>query len=383
MGTASPLDLHRLDRLLFVTSGNAILKLTATLYGKREFNHLRVVAGNRLVTLTGRPPNIQAAVKAMRAKIPHGLAIDGVVIIGDYKSVPSRRLQVISDAEIGALKKANYDSDDDLWCVWTDDLYGDLNADGYGEKPVSRLPIIPTVGGILGDRPAPAGPIPAFNGFRSEEFNFADDPYRQFLAKDPAVKMAISPPKKAYRPNGGQPGSDDLVSGRDIAADLVYLPLHSSSDKGARFFGDLGGMSTTTINPKLLDIKNGEWQTRGVVFSGACWGALIATAAVNGPEPLEAWTAKESIALTFVDRGANAYVGFTALHYVEKDGHPRGSSLHGLFWANVVERGLPPAKALLEARTQFMVDSSQETDPLVRATTLKTFWSATCLGLGW
>ena len=381
MGTASPLDPHR---LLFVTSRNAIRKLSTTPYGKMELEHLKDVVGNRLVTLTGRSASIYTAVRAMRAKIPPGLKIDGVVIIGDYASVPSRRIQVISIAEIEALNSANYDADDDLWRVWTDDLYGDLNADGYADVPVSRLPIVPTVGGILGDRPAPTGLIPAFNGFRSEEFGFADDPYREFLAKDPAARMPISPPKKAYRPAGGQPGSDDLDSGLDIAADLVYLPLHSSSDRGARFFGELSGIGTTTINLDILDIQKGEWQTRGVVFSGACWGALTATAALVDSLPLEAWSAKDSIALTFVDRGANAYVGFTALHYVERDGLPRGSTLHSAFWSNVVDRKLPPARALFEARKQFMVDSREETpDPLIRATALKTFWSATCLGLGW
>jgi hypothetical protein len=121
-----------------------------------------------------------------------------------------------------------------------------------------------------------------------------------------------------------------------------------------------------------------------VTFAGVCWGALIGTPASLVYRPDVARPVTESIALSFIDHGVNAFAGFTALHYVPKNGWPRGGALHGAFWKNIVERGWPPAQALHEARLRFMATSSQRNpNAYLRAIDKKTFWSATCLGLGW
>ncbi len=74
--------------------------------------------------------------------------ITGVVVLGDYTTVPARRVEctdvdLMVELSLDEEKLENAGNDDDAWWVWNDDLYGDRQGTLLPDLPVSRLPIIP------------------------------------------------------------------------------------------------------------------------------------------------------------------------------------------------------------------------------------------------
>jgi hypothetical protein len=228
--------------------------------------------------------------------------------------------------------------------------------------------------------PQPAGSEPL--GLRSLEFDFAEGVY-DVLVEDDETEMRVSPPVAA----SGTRGPDDVPLTPDqLKSNWMYLMLHGSNMEGEPFRGRTGGnQDVTALN---FEVASGDWQSPGVVYAGVCWGALVARAAiatwVNAIEPR---SIESSLALALLDHGLNAVVGFTGLLWVPASGiHDNffGGQLHQLFWHNVVVEKMPPSKALFHARAAFIATAKERcTDPVSIAQDLKTFWSATCLGLGW
>ncbi|MBA3275641.1 MAG: hypothetical protein H0T72_07595 [Chloroflexia bacterium] len=376
--------------LLYVTSDGARERLDV-----EAAADLASIPDDRLIVIPERDVgDIYAAVQHVRPALEGNPTIEGVVIIGDYETVPSRPMLTVNPGLLPALADAlgNPDREPDMWIVWNDDPYGDCDGDFLAELPVSRLPIVPTAGGLLG---APAKPeranAPAI-GFRGAEFPFADGIYRDFVDPDPANSMWTSPETTQDRPTAPKiPWETPCLGSGDLAADRLYLVLHASSGDEMRFLGStyLGsGWQPIAVD---ADVLSGEWESSGVIFGGICWGALTvsSTARLVAQCDAEATarTAANSLALAFLDHGANAFVGFTGLHHIPAREVPNlilGAPLHQLFWKNIATHGWPPAKALFRARAEFIQDPErQNANLLSRAFDMKTFWSATCLGRGW
>jgi hypothetical protein len=394
MGTPTPLPprFQHLQDLLFVTTNTAKAKLGEhPVTHENAVDHVESIVGrNRLFYIPDKPTDVYEASRPVIEYLQRreNASIKGVVILGNYEDIPSRSVNILSyDIENNSLDPPmkNPDADSDVWTVWNDDLYGDNNGDGLGELAVSRLPIVPRYGGLLGDenppRPASAEPL----GVRSLEFDFAEHIFDIIVGGDvEASEMRVSPPVVA---SGTLRGPDAVpLTPDDLATERIYLMLHGSNLEQFPFLGR--GEDNQDVTALDFKVAGENWQSPGTAFAGVCWGALIARAAiathVRTINPRDATT---SLALALLDRGLNAVVGFTALLWVppaDIDDLYFGAPLQHLFWHNVVVEQMSPAEALFQARAAFIATAKERcTDPVSIAQDLKTFWSATCLGLGW
>ena len=68
-----------------------------------------------------------------------GGSFDGVVLVGGPDIVPMLRLDTLSPDLRPTFGGRVLDREDDFF-VWSDDLYGDLDGDGFPEVAVSRVP---------------------------------------------------------------------------------------------------------------------------------------------------------------------------------------------------------------------------------------------------
>jgi hypothetical protein len=372
MGLPYPAGYKHLEGLLFVTTEAARAK-----FGMDAVGEVGTFVGDRLCIVPGKPTTVQVAASRVRQKLADD-SITGVVILGNYEEVPSWAMVSTSNRWPETCPKpvkVGYDQDD--WWVWSDDLYGDRHNVRMPEIPVSRMPI-PLGGGWFRADPATqeAGSTVTI-GLRSNEFAFADSVY-QLIAKRQA--MWPSPPTAAGRAAAAGRARTVLGPG-DLEADRLYLVLHGRSEPGTPFKGE---GEVTAVNQTVV---GGEWQSQGVIFAAVCWGVLTATPAATSYEGavVRARTPDTSIALALLDHGMNALVGFTALHYIPNDPTDAslGSPLHAYFWQHIAN-GVPPALAIFQARIRYLNELPiKGCDPALIAKAMKTFWSATCLGLGW
>ncbi|HYE55990.1 MAG TPA: hypothetical protein VD996_14160, partial [Chitinophagaceae bacterium] len=165
----------------------------------------------------------------------------------------------------------------------------------------------------------------------------------------------------------------------------IYFMLHGHHYDATRYTGELKG----TGYYEAFDIYNVPKSCAGsVVLSGCCYGALIALPKADRKEPgitLRSRTDEQSIALAFLKSGANAYVGCTGAHYSPRTatGNFFGKPMHLSFWKNI-ERGLPAAQALLEAKKEYAVNIPHGlTKAIYKAIEVKVMHQFTCLGIGW
>ncbi|MBA2470545.1 MAG: hypothetical protein H0V37_14160 [Chloroflexia bacterium] len=371
--------IERLERLFYVTS-NAAMKKFKDKHGEDFEARLVEMLGDRLFYIPDAPADVFDAVGELPAELQRHRSIRGVVILGDYATVPSRRIECTDPALLQNLHAslANPGNDDDAWWVWNDDLYGDRIGNLLPELPVSRLPIIPAMVGA----PFVPSARPSALGLRASEFPFADTIYGDLL--DPPGAMEQSPPLAM---SGPASWDGPILDPSQLATDWVYLVLHGLS--GADM--ELTGTSGPGWRPVAIDgsVVGGAWQAPAVAFGGVCWGALVADpiARYAGPgSTVEARAIEESFPLEFIDHGANAFVGFTALHHIPDvpvTDLILGAPIHRYFWENVTQHGLAPAEALFQAKVTFIQDLLEDADSLALAEEMKAFWSATCIGFGW
>ena len=172
-----------------------------------------------------------------------------------------------------------------------------------------------------------------------------------------------------------------------FAIDMVYLVLHGLS--GADM--ELVGTSETNWRPVAIDgtVVAGSWRAPAVAFGAVCWGALVTDSTARYTEPGQTPVPRpieQSFPLKFIDNGANAFVGFTALHHVPEipvTAPLLGAAIHRSFWDNVTRLGMAPAEALFQAKAVFIEHLREDVHILTQAEELKAYWSATCIGFGW
>jgi len=396
MGSGLEPVLARADDLLFVTSSCFVGRWSTDVEIATALTNLRGLAGDRWVMFDRAPQSCYDAAPLVRDALKRHSEIKGVVILGDYSDVPPRRVFSIDPSlskDLDAANKANAWNDNDDWWVWNDDIYGSTSVDYYPDYPVSRLPIVPRQSrDVVGNRPESAAPPPA-RGMRAAEFVFAHVIYHRHLG-NPKVEVETSPP---WPPDPSVGGSTSAAGMLD--ADNLYLALHNDGSVDFQFTG-----TPPDVGPVPLaidrDLVDGHWVTNGVAFGAICWGALMSTRPARRVKPgmaIVPRTVDQSLPLTFIDHGANAFVGFTALHYVPEP--PKdyeipedlskfdlriGGQLHADFWEIFKGGAVRPAEALGLAKEKFIGEMPTGGDhALARAKNLKAFWSATCIGFGW
>lgn len=356
-----------LPELLFVTSREALSlnigkdQAAAVLQAVRAGGHVLIDS------LPAKMKSYQEAVGVVREQINHNPNIRGVVLLGGYDVIPSRRLDCLPPTlreEVGS----NNDYDD--FIVWSDDVYGDRDGDGFAELPVSRIPdgqspelvkaAIQAKGTFTGV---------ARSGVRNIARPFADSIYRSLPGSNP---MLISHPTV----HNQQPSYS-------LEGDHVYLMLHGSAMDGSQFWGE-----KTPNGRAALGIANIPNHCGPVVFTGCCWGALvvetIACEAVDGIDLTPRLPGK-SIALRCLLKGATAYLGCTGSHYSPPDDETPcfGRPMHEAFWKRYLG-GSPPALALWEAKRDYADGIPHgQTDAEPQAIEHKIWHQYTCLGLGW
>ena len=359
-----------LPPLAFVTSTPMLQANIGAAEADAAVAAIRRTPGAVLVDLPSSDMRAGDAAAAARAAVGSA-PIDGVVIVGGHDVVPSQRVDALPREVRTALYRGALPPDDaDAFIVWSDDVYGDTDSDGWPELPVSRIPdgrsavLVRTALSAPSARPARG----ARAGVRNIRRPFADLVYK-----------ALPGDKKMETSN---PLTIDRVPPLDVDADWIYFMLHGADGDATGFWGedDAGGY------PRAFDIANVPSHKGGVVFTGCCWGALtlntIASQARPG-RPIETRTEKGSIALAFLARGALAFVGCTGSHYSPGEpfgyfGHP----MHTAFWSAYFG-GAGPATSLFRAKMEYAKGLPHgQTALAAQAIEYKILRQYTCLGLG-
>jgi hypothetical protein len=323
-------------------------------------------AGQLVVDLDSQGAPFQT-IRDAAARNPSG--VKGVVIVGGYDVVPSERLDTLPPSlrtSIGA----NSRNDPDDFIVWSDQTYGDLDGDLLADVPVSRIP----------------------DGHTARLIDVALDGCT-FAAKPDRFGLRNSARPFADGIFAGLPGSETIqtseavrsvdVVHEAVAAKLIYFMLHGSDSDGSRFWGETqGGML------EAMTVKNVPDPCGAVIFAGCCWGALTVRtrASIARPDdPVQVLTPAQSIALSFLQSGAAAFVGCTGAHYspVEDELNFFGAPMHSAFWKQILA-GKRPAEALFQAKIDYIKEMPHGRTKIEEiAIENKILRQFTCLGLGW
>lgn len=322
-------------------------------------------AGQELVDLAGASD--LASAKTRIDQRAAGKA--GVVLIGGYDVVPAFRLDVLPPALRAQVGQTT--DDDDNFIVWSDQPYGDLDGDGIGDLPLSRVPDGKSAELVRRALTASASTSPQPSsraGVRNSARPFADAIY---AALPGTQRLNVCAPDLAIHRTSS-----------DYNADLVYFMLHGAWWDAGRFWGEdgRGGL------PEGFDTSLVPDSPGAICFSGCCWGALtVAEPANRYRGSLSPRTADGSIALRWLQSGARAFVGCTGVHYSPAPGQTGyfGSPMHEAFWAAVIA-GQPPAQALFDARVAYVAGMPHgRPTASEQAIEYKILRQFTCLGLGW
>lgn len=293
--------------------------------------------------------------------------VRGIVLLGGYEVLPAKRVDVLSD-RLRADRRLDPRDDEDQFIVWSDDPYGDLDGDGLPSVPVSRVPdggdAATLLGALLG---APVGGAKKF-GVRNAARPFANTVWQSIPGQE---TLFASRPTEARH-----------VRSADVNASLAYFMLHGSDRDTTRFWGEAGGAVLEAFNATLVPDTFG-----GVVFTGCCYGALIAERrALEAQGGVADLTTDHSIALRFLRAGARAFVGCTGTHYSPGERQlAYGGPMHLAFMRRYLDERLAPAEALFHARRDYLagIPYVDGDDVFDRAVERKIWSQFTCLGLGW
>jgi beta-lactamase superfamily II metal-dependent hydrolase len=356
-----------LAKLLFVTSAEGL----ARNIGRREAAHvLQSLRAQNQLLFDQLPPNSTNAAQAatlVRSQLRQNAGVKGIVIIGGYDVVPSQRVDCLPPA---LRSQVSGSGDADNFIVWSDDVYGDTDGDWLPELPVSRIPDGNRANVIFNAIQSGATQLTAPRaGVRNIARPFAE---QIFAALPGSAGIRVS-----------RPTTFDGSPRYSLSADRVYLMLHGDYTDGSRFWGE-----DTPGNSEAVNISNLPARSGAVIFTGCCWGALT----VNTPagrvvagRPFGQKSVNDSIALTFLQRGALGFIGCTGSHYSPLQPPYKffGGPMHEAFWS-AYGKGHPPAEALFLAKLEYLRGMPHgQTSANARAIEYKILRQYTCLGLGW
>jgi beta-lactamase superfamily II metal-dependent hydrolase len=294
--------------------------------------------------------------------------IKGVVVLGGYDVVPAERYDTLPPSVRAQINDSSSDHDD--FIVWSDQVYGDVDGDGLADLPVSRIPDGRSAKLVRNALSGVGVAARARNfGLRNVARPFADTIYGIVAANAPMLKS---------RPTRAQDVDTSAVD-----ASQIYIMLHGSDVDTSRFWGEAQGSMLEAMRVGTIPDPCG-----GVVFAGCCWGALTVRTRASlyrAGDPLQAITPEQSVALSFLLRGARAFVGCTGTHYSPVDGNYNyfGGPMHTEFWQRLVA-GEAPAAALFGAKIAYLAGMPHNRTSVEEiAIENKILRQFTCLGLGW
>lgn len=351
-----------LPKLLVVTSTRELGKQIGSDVCAKVLRSLKS-AGLEVLDLVAGYPDPEPSIRLVHAKL-RGAAYEGVVILGGYSVVPSVRMSAIDDE-----LRANATSEMDNYIVWSDDPYVTMDDDGIPDFPISRIPSLPGMGWLVEKCLQSVGPkgTRAF-GIRNQARPFADEVFKLISAGPCHPSMPTVP--SAYLP-------------ADVEADHLYFMLHGHYAQGEAFTGEDGNGGY----PVAISTSEIPENFTGVVFAGCCYGALLTDMPAMYARPAKFPRERdldESMALTLLAAGAQAFVGCTGIHYSPQSPNSMGEPMHRLFWNNL-RGGQAPAPALFNAKLEYLkgVPHTGTEDATDIALELKIFSQFTCLGIGW
>ena len=357
---------RQLPKLLFVTSKKALERSI----GQRESAHVLQALRSQNILVFDQIPEASNGAQAaalVREQLRRNPGVKGVVLLGGHDVVPSQSVDCLPTA---LRNRVAGNGDADNFIVWSDDIYGDSDGDLLPELPVSRIPdgnraelvfaAVQAAGSALGQPKI---------GVRNVARPFAD---RVFGGLPGSVRMLVS-----------QPVTYDDRPPYSLSGDRVYIMLHGDYADSARFWGEDTPDNREAVNKSNLPVKSGA-----VIFTGCCWGALTvntpAGRAANG-RSFGQKSPDDSLAMTFLLRGAVGFIGCTGAHYspLEPPYNFYGGPMHEAFWSAYSRSG-SPAQALFDAKLQYMGGMPHgRTTANARAIEYKILRQYTCLGLGW
>jgi beta-lactamase superfamily II metal-dependent hydrolase len=355
---------RELPKLLFVTHPPT---LAANIGTEETHQALRLIRdGGQTVLEISDPGNPFAEVHGALEKTTFA----GVVILGGYDVLPAQRFDAL-DSDLRRAIGSQAAKDGDNFIVWSDEVYGDLNADSFEEIPVTRIPDAKSSRLIFSALTATDGDeVRTRVGIRNDARPFASDIYRLLRGSG---ELLVS-----------HPTSPDTLGPAKVLASGIYFMLHGSDGDGSRFWGEEeDGELFEAVN-----VANLAPACRGVVFTGSCWGALtvdrIASRTRSG-DPVPVRTVESSMALTLLQAGVVGFVGCTGSHYspLKSPYQYYGGPMHEAFWKRYNING-SPAAALHQAKRDYLAGLPHgRTTDIGRAIEQKVLREYTCLGLGW
>jgi beta-lactamase superfamily II metal-dependent hydrolase len=365
--TRRPLPLadgRRLPKLLFVTDSRILAEHLGHQEAARVVETLE--ARGPLVGSLSSTDDSSRAAEEVRRQLHAHRDVRGVVLIGGHDVIPHQRLDCLT-SELRA--QVGDSGDPDMFVVWSDDVYGDVDGDGLPELPVSRIPDGRSATLVQAALAAPTPTRQQRAGIRNVARPFADGVFAGIPGR---ASLLVS-----------RPTVFDQAPPIDLGAEQLYFMLHGDYVDSSRFWGE-----DTPGRREAMNIGNLPPTVRGVVFTGCCWGALTtetpAGLVVRG-RPFGQKTPESSIALSALARGATAFIGCTGAHY-SPDQEPYGyfgGPMHAAFWRHHAS-GTPPAQALFNAKIDYLagMPHGRRSQGQV-AIEFKIWRQYTCLGLGW
>jgi hypothetical protein len=113
----------------------------------------------------------------------------------------------------------------------------------------------------------------------------------------------------------------------------VYLVLHGYPDDSSYFSGEAEDRTASNRHVRVIDTASVPEECSATLFTGACYGALV----VHEPDRAEP-AVPDSMALSFLNAGARAFVGSVATHWSPGEAPYRSASgpFHQAFWADLL-----------------------------------------------
>ena len=295
----------------------------------------------------------------------------GLVVLGGYNVLSAEPVDALPSALRSRLPKRQRDPDN--FVVWSDDPFGDPDLRGLPSIPVSRIPDVPGHGLMLAGLDLCESGQGSF-GLRNCNRPFADAVYAKLGSASPILQT-------------------EPICTADIEASLVdvghvYLMLHAASDQLGIYTGERMCPNGTGVTGSIdaFGIENVPPSCGATVFTGCCWGGLIVREMGAHWEAggLSDLSVTDSIALTFLQAGARAFIGCTGQHYSPPEPPYQSASgpLHHYFWDGIAA-GKSPAAALLDAKINYAIEMPYSAGDGAKAVEYKTWRQFTCLGLGW
>ena len=351
--------------LLFVTSRDKLAKNIGVTNSKDAIAAIEA-AGHHVCDVQGqaRPAEFVARKLANER---------GVVIVGGYDVVPATRLDVLDQALRRKIERLGND-DPDKFIVWSDDAYADKAGEMVPTCPVSRIPD--------GRHPRLISDVLSW-GLGSSKLRSNGSRFGIRNCNRPFAEEVFSVLKGKTGMLVSEPITEKQTRGLYQSAGHTYIMLHGSNRDTSRFWGErLDGRALEAFNIRSISKACGS-----VVLAGCCWGALtVSPRAVDfgSTSRIRPIDPSQSIALTFLLAGAQAFVGCTGVHYSPSPKADHfGGPMHRAFW-ECISAGDPPSLALFNAKKEFVSGMPHgQKDPQNIAIELKILRQFTCLGLGW